>query len=259
MGEGINLRKVKSVPSILELFLIELECWNFRCAIGPPFCMGLFRLLEIGLPLPPQLYKSQILHMSRRNTFPLTREPIRGLHLPEAPPTLRRHWKSLRVFHGFKFSDIDLQNTILSSLISNIFSFQVCFSFQDESFKWNPLYFTLRFRFGLMPSLVVPRSAPQIFPYFDDFFVSSIYLHFRMNVLNGGPLYLTTPRFCLGLMPSLVVREAQLKFFVSSIFFFRFNMNVFKFHPIFTTHMGFLNRSPYYAKRHDPFVQVSEN
>ena len=26
----------------------ELECWNFRCGFGPPFCMRLFQIFEIG-------------------------------------------------------------------------------------------------------------------------------------------------------------------------------------------------------------------
>ena len=34
---------------------------------------------------------------------------------------------------------------IWGTLISNIFSLQMCFWFQDEYFKWDPLYFTPRF------------------------------------------------------------------------------------------------------------------
>ena len=43
-----------SVPSIFKHFLIKLECWNFRCGLGPPFCMRLFVILES---------KSQIIHL----------------------------------------------------------------------------------------------------------------------------------------------------------------------------------------------------
>ena len=30
-----------------------LECWNFYCGFGPPFCMGLFQFFEIGALSPP--------------------------------------------------------------------------------------------------------------------------------------------------------------------------------------------------------------
>ena len=31
-------------------FLIKLECWIFWCGFGPPFCMRLLRIFEIGIP-----------------------------------------------------------------------------------------------------------------------------------------------------------------------------------------------------------------
>ena len=37
-----------SVLLIFKHFLIELECWNFPSGLGPPFCMRLFRIFEIG-------------------------------------------------------------------------------------------------------------------------------------------------------------------------------------------------------------------
>ena len=38
---------VGSVPPTFEHFLIELECWNFRCELRPLFCMNIW-IFEIG-------------------------------------------------------------------------------------------------------------------------------------------------------------------------------------------------------------------
>ena len=50
--ERVSSSSHAAVPPIFKHFLIELECWNFRCVMGPPFCMGLFLIFKIGsLPL----------------------------------------------------------------------------------------------------------------------------------------------------------------------------------------------------------------
>ena len=42
------------VPSIFKHFLIELGCWNFRCGLGQPLCMRLFRIFVIESPCFPR-------------------------------------------------------------------------------------------------------------------------------------------------------------------------------------------------------------
>ena len=39
------------ISPICRHFLIELECWNFRCGLEPQLCRRLFRIFEIGFPL----------------------------------------------------------------------------------------------------------------------------------------------------------------------------------------------------------------
>ena len=43
-----------SVLPIFKHFLIELECWNSRCGLGPPFFMRLFSNFCNRVPLPPK-------------------------------------------------------------------------------------------------------------------------------------------------------------------------------------------------------------
>ena len=42
-----------SVLPIFKHSLIELKCWNFQCGLGPPICMRLFKIFEIGFLSPP--------------------------------------------------------------------------------------------------------------------------------------------------------------------------------------------------------------
>ena len=64
LGETLTLLKV---PPIFKHFLIELKCWNFRCGLGPPFCMPLFFSnfwnYFTSPPSAPLTPTSQILHI----------------------------------------------------------------------------------------------------------------------------------------------------------------------------------------------------
>ena len=57
--------KVESVSPISKQFLIEMECWNFRCGLRPPFCMNkafsnfLNRVLLSPSGLPESIWPPQ--------------------------------------------------------------------------------------------------------------------------------------------------------------------------------------------------------
>ena len=91
------------------------------------------------------------LSVSRRNMSPLTQQPIRKPHFPEALPILWRHqpkstviWLliSLPIFYGYRLKDFNFRSPDIDDFFSHFF---LLFSFMFFHVRLNKIRFILYF------------------------------------------------------------------------------------------------------------------